>query len=284
MALLRRIDAHHHVWDLAARDQEWTNDYPTINRTFLFDELMPELRSNNMSGSVAVQTGNIVEETHELLDLAERSPAVLGVVGWTDLTSASVTDDLAALKSRPGGEFLVGLRHIAQGDPDEEWFAREPIIRGFRELSRSHLTYDFLTRHQQIGGAIVAAQAVPEQRFVLDHFGKPPIAAGEIDSWAKRMRELAACENVAIKFSGLVTEGDPHHYEAEVFQPYVDVVLNTFGPARMMFGSDWPVCQIVTTYGEVLALAEKLVGELSPIERADIFGGTADRWYGLGAS
>jgi len=279
-----RVDAHHHVWDLSARDQEWTRQFPLLHRSFGLDDLRPLLSQSAIRATVVVQTLNVAEETTELLSLAKSYPVVAGVVGWVDLCANDVSDQLARLKELPGGDSLVGIRHLVQDEPDEQWLARPDVLRGLGNVQVADLVYDVLVRPPQIPAALCAVKSTPNLRFVLDHFGKPPIAEGRMEPWRSQMTELARCENVAVKFSGLVTEADHRHWQADDLRAYVEVILSTFGPSRVMFGSDWPVCQLAASYERVLSVAEELTQHLSGPERDDLFGRTAIRWYGLDLS
>jgi L-fuconolactonase len=275
-----RFDAHHHVWDLAVRDQPWTSELPTLRRSFVFDELVPSLRAHHVDATVLVQTVTVAEETPEFLLLADETPQIGGVVGWVDLTLPDVTDQLAALREGPGGRFLVGLRHQVQGEPDPDWLCREDVRKGLAAVEAAGLAFDLLVLPTQLPAAVDTVRALPGLSFVLDHAGKPPIASGETEPWGTRIAELAGLANCAIKLSGLVTEARPD-WTTEDLAPYASHVLETFGPDRTMFGSDWPVCLLAATYDEVIRASEHLTSALSADEQADVFGGTAERFYGL---
>jgi L-fuconolactonase len=280
---VRRVDAHHHVWDLAVRDQPWIagDALSPLRRSFDFAELAGELGNERIDATVVVQTVSVAEETPELLALAAGSATVAGVVGWVDLTAPDIGDRLAALRAAPGGERLVGIRHQVQDEPDPEWLSRADVRRGLRAVADAGLAYDLLTLPGQLVAAEATVRALPEARFVVDHLSKPPIATGEREPWATRIRALAAHPHVSCKLSGMVTEADWSHWTVEDLRPYADVVLDAFGPARVMFGSDWPVCTLAATYAEVVAAAEALTAPLSDDERAAVFGGTASTVYGL---
>jgi L-fuconolactonase len=275
-----RFDAHHHVWDLAVRDQPWTAELPTLRRSFAFEELAPHLRAHHFDASVLVQTVTVAEETPELLQLADLTPDIGGVVGWVDLTARDIPDQLAALRDGPGGRFLVGIRHQVQLEPDPRWLCREDVRRGLAAVAEAGLAYDLLVTCSQLPAAIDAVRALPQLTFVLDHAGKPPVATAEMEPWAGRVAQLAGLENCTAKLSGLVTEADPD-WSTDDLAPFGEHLLNVFGPDRVMFGSDWPVCLLTATYEEVVIAAEDLTYALSADERADVFGGTAERCYGL---
>ena len=277
------IDAHHHVWDLAVRDQPWLDGdaMAPIRRTFTVDDLRPAARTAGVEATVLVQTVTEAAETPEMLALADRDPLVAGVVGWTDLTSPAIAGELAGLAAGPGGDRLVGIRHQVQSEPDPDWLRRPDVIRGLRAVAAAGLCYDLVLLPHQLPAASHAAAAVPGLTMVLDHAGKPRIGDGGLDGWRAAIREFAALPNTACKLSGLVTEA-PHGAPPLAFTEVADTVLSAFGADRVMFGSDWPVCLLVSDYAGVLALARSLTSGLSGTERAAVFGATAARVYGLG--
>jgi L-fuconolactonase len=281
------IDAHHHLWDLAVRDQDWITgpELAPIRRNFGMDDLRPLAAAAGVDATIVVQTVTVAEETPELLALAASDPLVAGVVGWTDLTAPDVADTLARLRALPGGDRLVGIRHQVQGEPDPDWLRRSDVLRGLRAVAAAGLAYDLLVLPQQLPAAVHATDAVPELTFVLDHAGKPPIADAESSgsaasarTWEAGVRALAARPNAVCKLSGLVTEAAPGAAQAD-FVPFARVVLDAFGPGRMMFGSDWPVCLLAADYPDVLDLATALVAGLDEAERAAVFATTAARVY-----
>ena len=276
------IDAHHHVWDLKARDQDWIAGpaMAAIRRSFSLDDLGPSATAAGVTATVLVQTVAVAGETPELLALAAADGLVAGVVGWTDLTSPAVADELAKLKSGPGGEHLVGIRHLVQSEPDPGWLRRPDVIRGLGQVAQAGLCYDLLVLPHQIAAASFAAAAVPGLTFVLDHAGKPPIASNALEPWAAAVSALAGRPNTVCKLSGLVTEAVPNAPVA-AFVPFADVILSAFGADRVMFGSDWPVCLLSSDYASVIELARSLVTGLSRSERAAVFASTAARVYGI---
>ncbi|MBM7440136.1 amidohydrolase [Streptomyces sp. HB132] len=277
------IDAHHHVWDLAVRDQEWITgaELAPIRRTFTLDDLEPEARASGVSATVLVQTVTVAEETPEFLALADGSTLVAGVVGWTDLTAPDIADTLAALRALPGGGRLVGIRHQVQGESDPEWLLRPDVLRGLGAVAAAGLTYDLIVRPHQLPAAARAAALLPGLTFVLDHAGKPPVARRTTHPWADGLRALAALPNTVCKLSGLVTEADPRAWTVDDLRPYADTVIEAFGPARLMFGSDWPVCRLAAGYADVLGTASELIGGLGDDERRSVLAGTAKRVYRL---
>ncbi|WP_018533898.1 MULTISPECIES: amidohydrolase family protein [unclassified Streptomyces] len=271
------IDAHHHVWDLSVRDQDWITgpELAPIRRDFALDDLAPDARAAGVTATVLVQTVPVAEETPELLDLAERADLVAAVVGWTDLTRPDVTEELARLRGLPGGRHLVGIRHPVQGESDPGWLLRPDVRRGLAAVADAGLVYDLLVQAHQMSACVKAAADHPELTFVLDHLGKPEIAAGRLDPWRDEVRALAALPNTVCKLSGMVTEADPAHWSVDTLRPYADTVLDAFGPERVMFGSDWPVCTLAATYAQVVDTARELVGG----HDSDVFTETARRVY-----
>lgn len=278
-----RVDAHHHVWDLAVRDHGWLagEAMAPIRRSFGVADLAAVAGPAGIGSTVLVQTVTEAAETPELLALADQHELIGAVVGWVDLTAPSVPDDLAALAGGPGGGWLRGIRHLVQGEPDPDWLCRPDVRRGLAAVGEAGLVYELLTRPHQLPAAARTVAALPDVRFVLDHCAKPPIATGELEPWATDLRRLAAADNVGCKLSGLVTEADWASWRVADLAPYVEQVLTAFGPHRLLFGSDWPVCLLAAPYERVVAAAEQLTAALSPAEREAIFAGNARRIYRL---
>jgi L-fuconolactonase len=277
------IDAHHHVWDLAVRDQPWLSgaDMAAIRRTFTVDDLRPAAKAAGVDATVLVQTVTVAAETPEMLAIAAAGPLVAGVVGWTDLASPAIADELARLAAGLGGSGLVGIRHQVQEEPDPDWLRRPDVIRGLRAVAAAGLAYDLVILPHQLPAATYAAAAVPGLTLVLDHAAKPHVG-GDLAVWAADVRKFAAEPNTTCKLSGLVTEGPPGA-GPQAFAEVADVVLGAFGADRVMFGSDWPVCLLSRDYAGVMALSRSLTAGLSAAERAAVFGATAARAYRLAA-
>jgi L-fucono-1,5-lactonase len=263
------------------RDQPWARELPRIYRSFALADLRPSLRANAIDGTVVVETVDSRQETVELLELAAAEPEVLGVVGWVDLRAEDVAEDLARLRAGSGGGALVGIRHQVQGEQDPDWLARPDVRRGLDAVGAAGLVYDFVVTAPQLAAVIAAVRRHPEVTFVLDHGGKPPIASGALEPWRSRIAELAELPNVAVKLSGLHTEAAPDARSVERLAPWAAVMLDAFGPERVLFGSDWPVSTLAGGYGEIVADTAALVASLSPGERAAVFGGNAVHWYHL---
>ncbi|MEU8225413.1 amidohydrolase family protein [Kribbella sp. NPDC048915] len=279
---MSRVDAHHHVWDLSVREQSWMVGpaMDPIRRSFSLSDLEPLAAAADVSSTVLVQTVGSVDETVEFLELAAGNELVAGVVGWVDLTAADVADQLAGLLARPDGSYLKAIRHQVHDEPDVDWLLRPDVQRGLAAVASAGLAYDLLTKTPHLPAAIRTARALPQLTFVVDHISKPVI--GEpLSPWADHLRELAALPNVTCKLSGMVTEAPWSTWKPSDLQPYADVVLNAFGPDRVMFGSDWPVCLLAATYAEVVETAETLTQSLTPTEQQSIFTTTATRTYNL---
>ncbi|WP_433871102.1 amidohydrolase family protein [Saccharopolyspora sp. CA-218241] len=277
------VDAHHHLWDLDVREQPWmTAAMDPIRRDFRAPELGAALKSAAVDATVLVQTVADPDETPEMLVLADSVDRVAGVVGWVDLTARDVRERIGRLQAHPSARWLKGLRHPVEAEPDPDWLVRPDVLAGLAAVEDTGLVYDLLVRPRQLPAAIKAVGQYPQLTFVLDHCGKPPIADGELEPWATRVRALAAHQNVLCKLSGLVTEDDwARQPDPDRLRRYVDVVLDAFGPGRVMFGSDWPLCLLATDYAQVVGLAKNLTGHLGASERAAVFDSTARRTYEL---
>jgi L-fuconolactonase len=274
-----RIDAHQHFWNYSAAEYPWIGaGLERLARDYLPSDLEPLLAAKQIDGSVAVQARQSVEESLWLLALAKAHPLVKGVVGWVDLRSDRVGDDLRVLAANPT---FVGVRHVVQDEPDPRFVLGEGFIRGLRQLRQHGLTYDLLLYPSQLPAAIELVELLPEQPFVVDHLAKPRIVAGEIDGWGRDIRAIARHDNVCCKVSGMVTEAVRRGGKRDDFTPYLDVVLEAFGPERLMFGSDWPVCLLAGEYADVAAIPRDYFSRLSTTEQRMIWGDTAAGFYGL---
>ncbi|MEU0843374.1 amidohydrolase family protein [Streptomyces sp. NPDC005962] len=279
----RRIDAHHHLWDLSRRPQPWM-DGPwadPIARTYTPADLVPHLDEHGIDATVVVQSSSSYDETRELLALAGAEHRIAGVVGWADLTDPGLPGVLAALAAGPGGDRLVGLRHQVQDEADPDWLARADVRRGLSAAADAGLVYDLLVTPRELPAAIAAVRELPGLRFVLDHAAKPPIASGARAPWTALLTELATLPNVDCKLSGLVTEADWQTWKPDQILPYARHVLDAFGPERVLFGSDWPVCELAATYADVVTLATQATAPLTNAERESVFATNATRAYNL---
>jgi L-fuconolactonase len=279
------VDAHHHLWDLAVRPQDWIDPdrMARIRRDFPPADLAAAIAGTGIDRTVVVQSVAVAAETPELLAIAATGGPVTGVVGWVDLTDPAVADRLAELAAGRGGDRLVGIRHLVQGERDPRWLCRPDVRSGLAAVAAAGLAYDLLVLPHQLPAAVDTARALPGLSLVLDHLAKPPIAAGAIEPWAGLLRLLAAEPGVNLKLSGMVTEASWSDWTVADLRPFARIAMEAFGPDRTMFGSDWPVCLLAADgYREVLAATEELTADLTETERAAVFGGTAERAYGLG--
>jgi len=276
-----RIDAHQHFWRHDPGEYGWIDDsMATLRRDFLPADLKPELDRTGFDACIAVQARQTLEETLWLLQLATESRFIAGVIGWVDLRSGNVRAQLAELANNPK---LLGVRHVVQGEPDDRFLLRPDFRRGIEALEEFNLTYDILIYPRHLPVAVEFVQRFPRQRFVLDHLAKPLIKAQTIEPWASHIRELAKFPNVFCKLSGMVTEADWKSWKPEHFVPYLDVALESFGPERLMIGSDWPVCRVAASYSQVMALVMDYLDDRYLREaRENILGGTAQKFWRLG--
>jgi L-fuconolactonase len=276
-----RVDAHQHFWKYNRAEYEWIDDsMAAIRRDFLPEDLEPQLERNEFHGSVAVQARQTLEETRWLLELADRSCKILGVVGWVDLRSPDMRSQLSEFARNPK---LVGIRHIVQSEPDDRFLLRQDFLRGIALLEEFDLAYDILIYTKHLPAAAEFVARFPRQRFVLDHLAKPAIKSREIETWASGIRRLAAFPNVFCKLSGLVTEADWQRWKPEDITPYLDIAFATFGASRLMIGSDWPVCMVAGSYSRILDVVKKyLLGHLAETRDA-VLGGNARRFWRLKA-
>jgi L-fuconolactonase len=273
------VDAHHHLWDPAARAYPWmTGPFAPLAVRRDVDDLRRTVAPLGVTATVAVQAVADEGETAELLRIARDSGGlVAGVVGWIDLTAAGAGERIAALRAGPGGDRLVGIRHLVQ-DEDADWLDRADARAGLAAVARAGLTYDLLLLPRHLPAAVRLARELPELPLVLDHGAKPPIAAGGWEPWSSDLGALAGCEHVHCKLSGLVTEAPWAGWRSAGVERYAARLLDAFGPERLMYGSDWPVCTLAARYDEVLGLARSA---LDASETAAVLGGTARRFYGL---
>jgi len=271
-----RIDAHHHLWTLARGDYGWlTPDLEPIYRDFTLADLAPHLAAAGIAGTILVQAAPTEAETLFLLDIAGSAEAVRGVVGWTNFDATDAEARIEALAAR---QLLVGLRPMVQDIPDDDWLSRPALAPLLAALARHQLVFDALVFPRHLARLTHVVDRHPDLQFVLDHCAKPQLASGEIEAWRNDIAVLAERDNVVCKLSGLVTEARPDWQVADLRGAF-DHVLSCFGPQRVLWGSDWPVVNLAGGYPQWLAATETLLAELSPDERADVFGGAARRIY-----
>ena len=271
-----RIDAHHHLWTLARGDYGWlTPALQPIYRDFTLADLAPHLAAARIEGTILVQAAATEAETLFMLEIAAGAETVRGVVGWTDFDPA---DAEARIEAMAAHDLLVGLRPMVQDIPDDDWLLRPALAPLLSAMARDKLVFDALVLPRHLPRLVAIVDRHPDLQFVLDHFGKPALSTGEIAVWRRDIALLAERDNIVCKLSGLVTEARPDWSPADL-RGAVDHALNCFGPRRMLWGSDWPVVNLAGGYATWLAAAETLLADLSPDERADVFGGTAARIY-----
>ena len=264
-----RIDSHHHLWDLSIRPQEWMvgDGMDPVRRNFDADDLRSAIAGTRIEKTILVHATTTLDETFELLALAEIDPAIIGVVGWLEIDSPSAIADCEMYLQATGASYLKGIRDVAQDLPDSNYLAKSQSIATVQQLGKMGLTYDILTKTPELKAAIELVKACPDVQFVLDHISKPYIAKEEIEPWKTLITQLASFENVSCKISGMVTEAKWNLWKTEDFAPYVDHIIDSFTPQRLMFGSDWPVALLAaSSYSEVVHLAEDLTAKFSETE------------------
>lgn len=277
IATTPRIDSHHHLWRYDADAFGWIEPGSTITRDFDTGALADALATRDIDGAVAVQARQTPDETRALLAAAARCPSILGVVGWIDLRAGDVEQRLAA----DADPILVGYRHVVQDEADADFLLGDAMVRGVGAVLARGLTYDLLVDHRQLATVPAFLDRVGDGRFILDHAAKPAIASGGWQPWADRIAAVAACPTVMCKVSGLVTEADHARWCPDDLERYLDHVFALFGPARLMWGSDWPVCLLAADYAQVFDTVADYVQRHCPAHAAAIFGGNALSCYGL---
>jgi predicted TIM-barrel fold metal-dependent hydrolase len=281
------VDAHHHVWDLDIRPQSWLDEpgHEPLRRSFGTDDLRTAatrpIAGRRLERTVLVQCVASLEETREFLALADGDPLIGAVVGWADLTSPAIGDVLDALRAGPGGTYLRAVRHLVQGEWDAAWLQRPSVERGLRAVAERGLGYDLLIRDHQFPQAIRLAERLPGLPLVLDHAGKPPLVRRDLGDWERGVRRLAAHPQVRCKVSGLITEADHEKWTVDDIRPVWEVLLAAFGPNRLMFGSDWPVCVLAGGWNRWAATVGELLDGCSAAETEAVLAQTATTFYGL---
>jgi L-fuconolactonase len=274
-----RIDAHHHLWHYTPEEFDWIDDrMRALRRDFLADDLCGEIDAADVRATVAVQARQTIEETHWLLDTAAANSFIQGVVGWAPIAADNFSTILDQLCQNP---LLKGLRHVVQGEADG-FLDEKNFNRGIDSLTDAGLVYDLLIYARQLEEAIRFVDRHPKQSFVLDHIAKPEIAANQFEPWNRAIRELAQRDNVVCKLSGMVTEANWAEWTPKTLRPYFDTVLDAFEPSRLMFGSDWPVLIVASSYQRWQQTVFEWIAPLTPTERAEIEGNVAARIYRLG--
>ncbi|MCJ7468633.1 MAG: amidohydrolase family protein [Maribacter sp.] len=273
------IDAHQHFWKYEPRKHAWIDDeMAVIRRDFLPVDLRQVYQENGIDGCVAVQVDQTLEETDFLLQLSEENDFIKGVIGWVDLRSEKVDEVLSNYKTH---KKIKGFRHIVQGEADHNFLLRPNFMRGISNLQKYRYTYDILVFPHQLGATLELVKHFPHQKFVIDHIAKPYIKDGFYDGWALLMREIAKNDNVYCKLSGMITEADYRSWSPEQFYPYINLVMEAFGPKRILFGSDWPVCLVAGSYRQVKQIVTEYIASLSSSEQTAIMGENAIQFYNL---
>lgn len=276
------IDAHHHLWDAShVADLPAAAAWDPLRRPLGPDDLAPELESEGMNGSLLVQTRPSIDESAQLLALAAAVPWIRGVVGWVDLRSPTVADDIERLRSGPGGWLLAGLRHPVEDEPDPDWLGRDDVRHGIAAVERAGLVFDLQVRTRELPAAVAVCTAFPRMRYVLDHLARPPIASGDLSAWGRALLPLGELPNVSAKLSGLVTAADWLTWSLDDLRHPVELAVDAFGPERLMLGSDWPICLLAGTYADAIDAVRYLLAELPTHLQDEIRGGTAVRVYRL---
>lgn len=274
---MQKIDSHQHFWQYDPLRHSWiSEEMSAIRRDFLPGDLAPLLNQQDIDGCIAVQADQTSAENEFLLGLAGQYDFIKGVVGWIDLQAPDIEEQLQHLQGFPK---LKGFRHVLQGEADRQLMLKPAFMNGISKLNKYGFAYDILIFVDQLPYAAELARKFPDQPFVLDHIAKPDIKGQQIDEWRNGITELAQYENVCCKVSGMVTEADWENWDNKDFSPYLDVVFNAFGTRRLMYGSDWPVCQVAGTYSQVAELAEYHTQALSGAEQELFWGGNAAQFY-----
>jgi len=274
------IDAHQHFWELGRFGYEWldADACKPIKKTFLPADLKTHLDASGVDQSIFVQTQHNVAENDWILSLCEQNDFLAGMVGWVDLASDECEAQLEQYKDN---SYFVGIRHVTHDEPDDDFIVRDDMMRGLGVLEKHRMPFDLLFFVKHLKHAKTLGQKFPELPMVIDHLAKPEIKAGNFENWEANFRAAAKFPNMYCKISGMVTEADWENWKPTDLKPYVDIALEVFGPERCMYGSDWPVCELAGTYEQVIGAARELLCGLSESEQADVFGGTAKRFYGI---
>jgi L-fuconolactonase len=274
------IDAHQHFWELGRFDTAWLEvpAHQPIHRTYLPEHLEPLLKAAGVTHSVFVQTQHNLEENNWVLGLADEHDWIAGVVGWVDLASPKCESQIDAFRQHPK---FVGVRHITQGEPDDDFIVRPEVLRGLKLLEKRGVPFDLLFFVKHLHHAQRLARELPNLKMVIDHLAKPEIKAQRVDNWEANFRAAAKSPNLYCKLSGMVTEADWKEWKPDDLKRYVDIALDAFGPDRLMYGSDWPVCELAGTYQQVFDALSGLLSQLSADEKDHIYRQTAIDFYGL---
>lgn len=279
MNLLNQIDCHQHFWNYDPKIHPWMNaDMKIIQRDFLPRDLKPLLDKVGIHGCVAVQASQTEAENDFLLSLSHQNDFIKGIIGWADLQSKDISGRLEFYAGHPK---IKGFRHIIQDEPDNDFMLRPSFLKGISKLYKFGFTYDFLIYPKHLPIAYTMAKSFPNQLFVIDHLAKPNIKEQEIGNWSRDLKKIASLENVHCKISGMVTEADWYNWKPENFTPYIETALEAFGTGRLLYGSDWPVCTLSSSYQNTYEIAKGFFSKLSENEQEQFFGGNATSFYNL---
>lgn len=272
------IDAHQHFWKYSPVSHAWINEeMKAIRRDFFPEDLEPLLQAQTIQGCVAVQADQAEDENHFLLSLASQNHMIKGVVGWVDFRANNLDERLQFFRQFSK---LKGFRHVVQGEP-KGFLEDKRFIEGVKKLANYGFTYDLLIYHYQLEEALEFVSQIPNVKIVIDHIAKPPIKSGDISTWKSDITVLGRYENIVCKISGMVTEADWKQWQYEDFTPYLDTIFETFGPARIMYGSDWPVCLVAATYQQQFSIVQQYLSRLSSSEKQMVMGENAKTFYNL---
>ena len=274
-----RIDSHQHFWKYDPVRYDWIDDnMSVIQKDFLPEDLAPILKANGFDGCITVQSHQSEQENEFQLANADEHDFIKGVVGWVDLQSPKIEERLAYYQQF---EKLKGFRHVLQGESQRDFMLRPDFLKGISMLKKYSYTYDILILPDQLKYTTEFVSQFPDQRFVIDHIAKPNIEQKELKDWEKDIKVVAAFENVHCKVSGLVTEADWRNWQPADFNNYLEVVTNSFGTKRLMYGSDWPVCKVAAGYGQVVNIVKDYFSAFSQTEQQAFFGGNAIEFYNI---
>lgn len=273
------IDSHQHFWVYEPDKHAWIDDeMKVIRKNFLPEDLKKLYQENGIDGCVAVQADQTLSETDFLLDLAEKNDFIKGIVGWVDLRASNIESVLEKYSRFPK---LKGFRHVVQGEPDHNFVLRPDFLNGIAALEKYNFTYDILIFPHQLGAALELVKRFPKQKFVINHIAKPYIKDRFYDGWATLMKAISEYPNVYCKLSGMTTEADYNNWTPQQIEPYMQLVLDSFGTKRILFGSDWPVCLVAGNYTKTKELVTRFIAKLSMEDQAAIMGDNAMQFYNL---
>ena len=273
------VDSHQHFWQVGLFDYPWmSSEVEVLYQDYLPLQLEPLLVANGVAKTVVVQASNSLAESRWLLNLADENSFIAGVVGWADLMDPKVSDQLQELGAHPK---FKGIRHLVESEPSDDWLTQPAVLQGLQQLSRHNMSYDLLVYTRHLPYARTVAEQCPALSLVIDHMAKPPIARSEFKEWSQQLGPLAAFKNVHCKLSGLVTEANWTTWQTDDLRPYIDYVLELFGPERLMFGSDHPVCLLASSYERVLESFLEILKDLKDDQRNKVFAENATNFYRL---